>query len=63
MPKPVLTDEMCRMTLGFFCLSALDLLGVLDKVKGDERDDIIEWVYEQQLRASYGPLVCASDSH
>lgn len=37
------------MTLAFFCISALDLLGALDTITEDERKSAIEWVYAQQI--------------
>lgn len=39
-----------RMTLAYFCLSALDLLGQLDTVTTEkEREEYIDWIYSQQL--------------
>ncbi|KAK7481336.1 hypothetical protein BaRGS_00027416 [Batillaria attramentaria] len=37
-----------RMTLAFFALSGLDLLGALDEIEQD-RDAIIEWIYSLQV--------------
>lgn len=40
-----------RMSIVFFCLSALDLLGALEeKVPQEERQEIADWIYAQQLR-------------
>lgn len=39
-----------RMTLGFFCLAALELLGALETaVSEQDRKDWIEWIYAQQI--------------
>lgn len=39
-----------RMTLAYFCLSALDLLGQLDTATADvERKNFTDWIYSQQL--------------
>ena len=39
------------MTLAFFCLSSLELLGALDKeISEQDRLDWIEWIYAQQIR-------------
>lgn len=39
------------MSIVFFCLSALDLLGALEeKVPQEERQEIADWIYTQQLR-------------
>ena len=38
------------MTLVFFALSGLDLLGVLDRIVADEeKEEIINWIYSQQV--------------
>lgn len=38
------------MTLGFFCLAALELLGALETaVSEQDRKDWIEWIYAQQI--------------
>jgi hypothetical protein len=38
------------MTLAFFCLSALDLLGALDEhVTAQDKKDWIDWVYAMQI--------------
>ena len=36
------------MTILFFCISGLDLLKALD-VLSDSRQNIIEWIYAQQV--------------
>ena len=38
----------CRMTLAFFALSGLDLLGALGEVE-HMKTDIIDWIYAQQI--------------
>ena len=39
-----------RMTLAFFCLSGLDLLGALESEIPEERRKIwIDWIYAQQI--------------
>lgn len=37
------------MTLGYFAVSGLDLLNATDKIPVDEKAELIEWVYEQQV--------------
>ncbi|KAL0091986.1 protein geranylgeranyltransferase type I beta subunit [Phycomyces blakesleeanus] len=50
LPNAYTTTETNRMTLGFFCLNALDLLGALDEsVSEQNKKDWIEWIYAQQL--------------
>lgn len=48
-----------RMTIAFFSISALDLLGALDKANLS-RTDMIEWIYSLQVlpieRVSYAIL-------
>ena len=46
LPQPYETADHQRMTLVYFSLSALDLLGALDSV---DADPIVEWVYAQQI--------------
>ena len=46
------------MTIAYFCLSGLDLLGALeDKTTAEQREGWIEWIWSLQARA----LTC-SDS-
>lgn len=43
------------MTLAYFCLGALDLLGLVQsKLTEQERLECIDWVYAQQLDAASG---------
>eukprot|EP01083_Nonionella_stella_P018612 51806_1 len=46
-----------RMTLIYFVVSALDILGALDKVP---RNDVVEWIYAQQVLSNerYGDTKC-----
>lgn len=37
------------MTLAYFCLSALDLLGGLDKISAEKKKEHIDWVYAQMV--------------
>ena len=39
---------MCRVTIAYFALSGLDLLGALHEVEKD-RVNIIEWIYSLQV--------------
>ena len=53
------------MSLAFFALSSLDLLGGLDRISQDEKRDYINWIYEQQLPSGGfrgGPFVGISVS-
>ena len=45
---PFLPSPPSRMTLVFFSLSGLDLLGALQEVES-MRVDIVEWIYAQQV--------------
>lgn len=49
LPQPYEAADHQRMTLVYFCLSALDLLGALDAVDAHQ---IVEWVYAQQISPS-----------
>ena len=43
------------MTLGYFCIGALDLLNFLEeKIDKQERQEYIDWIYDQQLDQSFG---------
>ena len=46
LPQPYEAADHQRMTLVYFSLSALDLLGALDSV---DAGPIVEWVYAQQI--------------
>lgn len=40
------------MTMAFFAISGLDLLGALDEIES-ERLDIIKWIYSLQVLPNY----------
>lgn len=42
------------MSLAFFALSSLDLLGSTSVLKPEERTEYIEWIYDQQVLPSGG---------
>ncbi|KAI9256502.1 protein geranylgeranyltransferase-like protein type I beta subunit [Phascolomyces articulosus] len=51
LPTAYTETETNRMTLAFFCLSSLELLGALEKeISEQDRLDWIEWIYAQQIR-------------
>ena len=37
------------MTLVFFAVSGLDLLGALDSMSAKEKKDVSDWIYAQQI--------------
>lgn len=37
------------MTLAFFGLSGLDVLGALDTISAKRKQEIIDWIYSQQI--------------
>ena len=47
LPQAYTGAETNRMTLCYFCVSALDLLGSLDKIR--DKQTIIEWIYNLQI--------------
>eukprot|EP00039_Didymoeca_costata_P002271 m.58852 g.58852 ORF g.58852 m.58852 type:complete len:425 (-) comp11203_c0_seq1:19-1293(-) len=50
MPEFAQQGDCQRMTMVFFALSALDLLGVLDKtISGQKRAQFIDWIYSLQV--------------
>jgi geranylgeranyl transferase type-1 subunit beta len=49
------------MTLAYFCLGALDLLDLIEtKVTEEERQEYIDWIYDQQLDQAQGGGFCSS---
>ncbi|TKY88694.1 hypothetical protein EX895_002325 [Sporisorium graminicola] len=48
LPQPYTSADDQRMTLGYFAISGLDLLGALEKIPSGEKAELIEWVYDQQ---------------
>jgi geranylgeranyl transferase type-1 subunit beta len=49
------------MTLSYFCLGALDLLGAIQtKLTEEERHEYIDWIYDQQLNQDHGGGFCSS---
>uniref|UniRef100_A0A158QN68 Protein geranylgeranyltransferase type I n=1 Tax=Haemonchus placei TaxID=6290 RepID=A0A158QN68_HAEPC len=54
-----LSGRFCRVTLLFFAVSALDLLGELDKLLSDDRRrSIIDWIYKLQVTGPGSALYC-----
>lgn len=51
LPTPYTSLDTNRLTVAYFCVAALDLLGAIDKVN---RPALIEWIYSQQLRKPEG---------
>ena len=47
LPRPYTSLDTNRLTVAYFCLSGLDLLGGLDRV---DKPAIVRWIYAQQLR-------------
>ena len=51
LPECLSSMETTRMTLVYFTISALDVLGELDIVlSGAEKASIIDWIYSLQVR-------------
>ena len=48
LPHHYTSNETIRMTLGMFCLSALEMLGDLSSFSEETKQDWIEWIYQQQ---------------
>lgn len=49
------------MTLSYFCLGALDLLDAIQtKLTEEERQEYIDWIYDQQLDQEHGGGFCSS---
>ncbi|KAI9100610.1 protein geranylgeranyltransferase-like protein type I beta subunit [Phlyctochytrium arcticum] len=50
LPGHYTSIDVNRMSVAYFCLSALDLLGMLDTVvTADQKKNWIEWIYAQQI--------------
>ncbi|KAN0062761.1 geranylgeranyl transferase type-1 subunit beta [Thecaphora frezii] len=55
LPQPYTSADGQRMTLAYFALSSLDLLGAVEeKLKPEERSEYVDWIYEQQCPAELG---------
>lgn len=51
LPAPYSSLDTNRLTVAYFCVSGLDMLGAVDKV---EKHRVIEWIYSMQVRAHPG---------
>ena len=51
LPTPYTSLDTNRLTVAYFCVSGLDLLGALDKV---DKPALVAWIYSQQLRKPEG---------
>ncbi|RUP50061.1 geranylgeranyl transferase type-1 subunit beta-like protein [Jimgerdemannia flammicorona] len=50
LPYNYTETDTSRMTLAFFCLSGLELLGVLDEeISAADKQDYVDWIYAQQI--------------
>ncbi|KAI8925858.1 terpenoid cyclases/protein prenyltransferase alpha-alpha toroid [Entophlyctis helioformis] len=53
LPHLYLAGDTNRMTLGYFCIGGLDLLGALDaNITPDQKRAWIDWIYAQQVHPS-----------
>lgn len=51
LPEALATMETTRMTLVYFTISALDVLGELDQVISQkEKSSMIDWIYRLQVQ-------------
>ena len=51
LPESLASFETTRMTLVYFTISALDVLGELDNVISEkEKESMIDWIYRLQVR-------------
>lgn len=57
LPSHYTSNEASRMTLGFFCLSAMDLLNI--PFEESKRLGWIDWIYAQEINGGFrgGPFV------
>ncbi|KAJ3189495.1 Geranylgeranyl transferase type-1 subunit beta [Gaertneriomyces sp. JEL0708] len=54
LPHHYTSGETNRALLGYFCVSALDILNALDtEITGEQRKAWIDWVYSQQLEGGF----------
>ncbi|KDN52829.1 hypothetical protein K437DRAFT_231594 [Tilletiaria anomala UBC 951] len=55
LPTPYQSADTQRMTIGYFCLSALDVLSAVEShLLKTEREELADWVYEQQIPPAMG---------
>ncbi|KAH9815512.1 terpenoid cyclases/protein prenyltransferase alpha-alpha toroid [Melampsora americana] len=47
LPSPYESDDNNRLTFGFFSIGSLSLLGSIDRLDQEEKDDYIQWIYER----------------
>ena len=52
LPAPYSSLDTNRLTVAYFCVSGLDMLGAVDKV---EKTRVIEWIYSLQVRCTPKP--------
>ncbi|KAL5482427.1 CDC43 [Sanghuangporus weigelae] len=56
LPATMAEADSSRMAIGFYCLGALDILGLLEtKVKEADREAWRAWIWAQQVRRPPGP--------
>ncbi|KAG8926787.1 hypothetical protein FRC02_008682 [Tulasnella sp. 418] len=42
------------MTLAFYCVNGIDILGGIEKLPEDERKGLVEWIWDQQISGPNG---------
>lgn len=47
LPPPYQSEDGNRITLGFFALGSLAIVGGLDRLDQEERTDYIDWIYRR----------------
>ena len=64
LPEALATMETTRMTLVYFTISALDVLGELDQVISQkEKSSMIDWIYRLQVQNIFYFLLSNTISH
>lgn len=46
-----------RLTLAFFAISGLDVLGAIDELSEEKRQNLIDWIYSLQVIDEAGKTV------
>ena len=53
LPEGMASMETSRMTIAYFSISGLDILGALDELGADRKAELIDWIYSLQVRIPF----------
>jgi geranylgeranyl transferase type-1 subunit beta len=58
LPHRLSCHDSTRSTIAFFAISGIDVLDSLESISEESRKNIIDWIYELQVKTSESGVKC-----